>query len=133
MSSKSMLCDRNLINDINPFWANPPGTWSDPYPYATPGPLEEPKPHKDEPSPICGWGVTAGDNTVSVCKPPYNFPPKKSCPMSRPLVPMQLFENGLWSLDKEHPKHKDGWDHVPMCFVVLLLVVMLVLMHTAKR
>jgi uncharacterized membrane protein len=46
---------------------------------------------------------------------------------------MQLFENGLWSLDKEHPKYKDGWDHVPMCFVVILLVVMLVLMHTAKR
>ena len=131
MSSKTMLSDKNLMNDINPFWANPPGTWSDPYPFAkADGDDFLSVQETIEKSPICDWGVTAGNNTVALCEPPFNFPKKVSCPMSRPLVPMQLFEDGLWSLDKEDKKKPMQWS--PWVMILMLLVVGL-LIRFSKR
>ena len=45
---------------------------------------------------ICETSVTAGDNTVSMCKPPYDFPPVLKCPLNRTLLPMQLRNPGNW-------------------------------------
>ena len=131
MSSKTMLCDMNLINDINPFWANPPGAWSDPYPFAKAGGDDFLSVQDTiEKSPICDWGVSAGNNTVTLCEPPFNFPKKKSCPMSRPLEPMQLFEDGLWSLDKEFKKKSMPWK--PFVILLILLVVGLLIRFSER-
>ena len=126
-----MLCDMNLINDINPFWANPPGAWSDPYPFAKAGGDDFLSVQDTiEKSPICDWGVSAGNNTVTLCEPPFNFPKKKSCPMSRPLEPMQLFEDGLWSLDKEFKKKSMPWK--PFVILLILLVVGLLIRFSER-
>ncbi len=131
MSSKTMLCDKNLINDINPFWSNPPGTWSDPYAYAKAGGNDSLSVEDTiEKSPICNWGVTAGDNTVSLCDPPFKFPKKKSCPMSRPLVPTQNFEDGLWSLDKEVKKMSMS---LRPCTIILIVLVIIALIRFSRR
>lgn len=116
---------------MNPFLDNMPGTWSDPYPFAKAG-GEDFLSVQDtiEKSPICDWGVSAGNNTVALCEPPFNFPKKESCPMSRPLVPMQLFEDGLWSLDKEHKKK--SMQLSPLVILLLLLLVGL-LIRFSKR
>ena len=95
-----MLSDSNAINDFNPFVVgdfNLPGTWSADWPYThTPSVLDkEAMFDKDESSPLCSWGSTAGDGTVDVCNPPYEFAPKVSCPMTRPLEPEQLWDDDL--------------------------------------
>ena len=88
------------LNDrlkANPYWNNPPGAWSAPYKYAKPAPPPKNNnsfPGDMEPSPICSWATTWGDNTVSVCNPPYKFAPKMSCPMSRPLEPQRRIDPG---------------------------------------
>ena len=93
----------------NPYWKDPPGAWSASYPYGKPAapPKNADKGLDDpEPSPICEWATTWGDNTVSVCNPPYEFAPKVSCPMSRPLEPQRRIDPGMWVYNKEEAEKK---------------------------
>ena len=107
MSSKDMLDDRLAIDDVNPFVLYPPGAFSEPYPYAVPAPpTDKEETEEPEKSPICSYGVTAL-STVTICKPPYDFPPVESCPMSRPLVPMRLTEPGFWQIPAEPAKNPE--------------------------
>jgi len=80
-----------------------PGAWSAPFSFASyQGTLgntgDGNVPCAVEPScdtaksPICSYGITAGDNTIDMCRPP---PP--NCPMSRPLVPERNIEPGMWT------------------------------------
>ena len=76
-----------------------PGGTGRPYPtlpFIPEDPLNEDKPPVEHDSIICDTSVTAGDNTVTVCKPPYDFPPVLKCPLHRPLLPMQLRNPGNW-------------------------------------
>jgi len=109
-----MQNDCLTINDINPFVDNPPGAFSEPYPYAVPAEVEDsPQDKEDETSPICSYGVTvagapsAALSTVTICKPPYSFPPVESCPMSRPLVPMRMIEPGFLHLKANSNPHSN--------------------------
>jgi hypothetical protein len=116
---------------MNPFLNNMPGTWSQPYNNAKPAPppqngksaLSDP-----EPSPICDWATTWGDNTVSLCKPPYTFAPKLSCPMSRLLVPERNIDPGMWyynRLDKE----KDSKKPSQFMTIILILIAIIVILQ----
>tara|TARA_R110002073_G_scaffold59781_5_gene150272 strand:- start:2049 stop:2444 length:396 start_codon:yes stop_codon:yes gene_type:complete len=124
--SEYMLDDYNQINDINPFVMKDfslPGTWSDPN-YSSNDtdkePLEE-KAQWDTPyvSPNCSM-VALGDKTVSFCNPG-----EPNCPMSRPLVPEQLFEPGMWSYyPKKKSVKKGGIDWLMVALIVLILVTL---------
>ena len=97
------VSDSNLINKINPFVVgemNLPGTWSDPYPYAQyyldrkdTSSIEcavEPSCNTEK-SPICSTEITAGDNTIEMCRPT-----KPNLPMCRPLYPERNIDPGMW-------------------------------------
>ncbi len=43
-------------------------------------------------SPICKWGITAGDKTIDMC-----MPSKPNCPMTRMLVPERNIDPGMWN------------------------------------
>ena len=116
---------------MNPFLDNMPGTWSSPYkadkPMAPPKDadkgLDDP-----EPSPICDWATTWGDNTVAVCNPPYKFAPKVSCPMSRPLEPQRNIDPGMWyynRLDKENNEKSEIKLFTNISLVLLAIIVLL--------
>jgi len=140
--SKYMLNDSNAINDWNPFVVgdfNLPGTWSDPYKYARtldlPSKLD--KEHIPEPSPICEFGVTSALGSFlrggTFCDPPYKKPPKVSCPMSRNLVPEQLYEPGMWTYQGEVetsilPPNADR-----AVFVTFLVVVIIAALLACSR
>ena len=133
-----MLSDSNAINDFNPFVVgefNLPGTWSADWPYShTPRvPDKEAMFDIDEPSPLCAWGSTAGDGTVSVCKPPYKFAPEVSCPMSRPLVPEQLWDDGMWTVHREVAQ-KVRMDKVtPFGIMILMASIIAFVIYLRKR
>ena len=122
--SEYMLDDYNQINDINPFVVKDfslPGTWSDPYEFAPHKEVIEEEAQWDTPykSPACSM-VALGDKTVSFCNPG-----EPNCPMSRPLVPEQLFDPGMWNYyPKKKKDEKKDWD---MNWVMISLVVFFVL------
>lgn len=135
--SKFMLNDSNAINDWNPFVVgdfNLPGTWSSPYKYSRtldlPSKLD--KDHIPEPSPICEFGVTSALGSFlrggTFCDPPYKKSPKVSCPMTRPLVPEQNYEPGMWTYQGEmdsgiFPPNADR--AVLITFLVVMIIAML--------
>jgi hypothetical protein len=124
--SEYMLDDYNQINDINPFVVKDfslPGTWSDPYKFA---------PHKEELDSVAQWDtpykspscsmVALGDKTVSFCNPG-----EPNCPMSRPLVPEQLFDPGMWNYypKKKVVKKEEGINWVLIALVVFFVLILL--------
>ena len=143
-----------VIDKINPFVFGKfsmPGTWSDPYPHAKqcnppPEPVVYRKPLPPpvntgdqqivEDSPICSWGATWGDNTVSLCNPPFNFPPKVSCPMSRKLVPERNIDPGMWVYNREEAKklaQKKAFPVDVVKFILFLGVLILLARLAAKK
>lgn len=92
-----MLHDQLAIDGFNPFATfdfQMPGTWSDPYPYSKLQ-IKPPKVEEDpalQKSPICDYGITAGDRTIDMCDPI-----KPNCPMTRPLEPQRLIDPGMWN------------------------------------
>lgn len=89
--SKFMINDEALINDINPFVEfdfSLPGAWSKPPQY---GVLSRQTPDKetdsDPKSPICNFGITAGDRTVDMCRRP-----PEDCPLNRMWEPQRLWD-----------------------------------------
>ena len=135
--SKFMLNDSNAINDWNPFVVgdfNLPGTWSSPYNYSRTLDLPS-KSDKDqipEPSPICEFGVTSALGSFlrggTFCDPPYKKLPNVSCPMSRPLVPEQNYEPGMWTYlgDMDSGIFPPNADRaVLITFLVVMIIIML--------
>ena len=148
------LNDQLQIDQVNPLVpsrVNPiqvsefsmPGTWSETLPYAKykkptenlsapPCAVESSCNTKD--SPICSYGITAGDNTIAMCRPT-----EPNCPMSRRLVPERNIIQGRWSLpDAKHGLHmvydKTGTAPIPnatepakfgrfLCFVILIMIL----------
>ncbi len=100
-----MLSDDASINKINPFIVNEfnlPGTKSEPFAFR-----DYENPHKENgsppcavesscdtsKSPVCNMAISAGDNTIAMCRPT-----KPNCPMSRMLLPKRNIDQGRWSL-----------------------------------
>ncbi len=79
-----MLSDSDLIDQVNPFLNNMPGTWSDPYYPAPYMRMEDQDEDKEDVSPACEIAMTAGDRQIDWCKPGT-----PNCPMSRELEPTQ--------------------------------------------
>ncbi len=109
-----MLTEEQLIDNVNPFVVSEfslPGTWSEAMPFG-----KYTKPIKDDSkppcaveancetkdSPICGYGITAGDRTIDMCRPS-----EPNCAMSRRLVPERNIDEGRWSLPKVNHKQKE--------------------------
>jgi hypothetical protein len=89
--SKFMINDEALINDINPFVEfdfSLPGAWSKPPQYGVLSRQTQDKETDSDPtSPICNFGITAGDRTVDMCRrPPEN------CPLNRMWEPQRLWD-----------------------------------------
>jgi hypothetical protein len=128
-SSDAISCRK-----VNPFLNNMPGAWSAPYRYAKPTPTPAPPPTPlNEESPICKWGATWGDNTVSVCKPPFKFDPVLSCPMSRPLVPERRIDPGMWFYNNIGRKYKENKQGFFLNVIVILLIIILILQFISKK
>ena len=135
--SEYMLDDYNQINDINPFVVKDfslPGTWSDPYKFAPHKETDQSKSEgldsvaqwdTDYKSPSCSM-VALGDKTVSFCNPG-----EPNCPMSRPLVPEQLFDHGMWTY---YPKKQVKKEHdINWLFIVAVALLALTLLLFVRR
>jgi hypothetical protein len=130
---KSPGCLNNRLK-ANPFINNMPGTWSAPYSYSKPSPPpQNGNLYDTEPSPICNWATTWGDNTVSLCRPPYKYPQEVSCPMSRPLEPQRRIDPGMWNYYNRAKQfarvNKNGIINI----IVILLIIVLVLQFISIR
>ena len=92
--SRHMLSDSNTINDFNPFVMGDfslPGASRKPQEFDKfPLPVQEEKFPVDKNSPICDYGITAGDKTIDMCRPG-----KPNCPLSRPLLPGRNIDRGF--------------------------------------
>lgn len=140
--SKFMLSDSNAINDFNPFVMGDfslPGTWSDPYDYSRTLGLPSPsdKDHIPEPSPICEFGVTSAIGSFlrggSFCDTPYKKPPTVSCPMSRPLVPQQNTDPGMWVSSLSTDDSFFGPNSSRVSFIVILVFAIIALLALRSR
>lgn len=128
-----MLNDSNSINDWNPYVVgdfNLPGTWSAPWPYSRDPPYKDPVDTAIEPSPECAIGATAALGSLLrgglFCDPTYKTYPKVSCPMSRTLVPEQLFDPGMWTYQKsEKPMMMSMFQNNLLFWLSILVLVVL--------
>lgn len=125
--SKYMMNDSNAINDWNPFVVgdfNLPGTWSAAWPYSRVKVAKDPVEEAMEPSPACSYGITSAMGSFlrggSFCG--LQEEPVVSCPMSRPLVPEQLSDDGRWSLYPKPQKQQTDMT-LPICIILMLLII----------
>ncbi len=129
--SEYMLDDYNQINDINPFVVKDfslPGTWSEPYKFAPHKEVVEEEAQWDTPykSPACSM-IALGDKTVSFCNPG-----EPNCPMSRPLVPEQLFDPGMWNYYPKKKVVKKDWE-INWVRIALVVFFVLILLSFLRR
>jgi hypothetical protein len=129
--------DIEPLQKINPYLDNMPGTWSAPYKNEKPSMNAKDTSKKwnddnKEPSPICEWSSTWGDNTVSVCNPPFDFAPKFVCPMSRPLEPQRNIDPDLWFVNKEKYKYKYSSNKYLYLKVFLILLTIIFIYLISK-
>lgn len=132
-----MLSDQAIIDNINPFVVRPhmslPGTWSNPYDFAKVSGIQVSHMDKEdfEKSPICSYGITAGDKTIDFCS---DLEP--NCPMSRMLEPKRNIDYGFTrmkssnNIEKEKEKitilsKQSTFDIVPILLVVVIVVLLL--------
>ena len=100
--------DAVLMNKINTFVVGDqmslPGAWSNPYPFESHSSDKESADElsSEEQSPICVGHISAGDNTIALCKP---SPP--NCPMSRYLEPQRDINPGMWYYNKIQKQVKE--------------------------
>ena len=124
--SHYMLSDANTINDYNPFVMGvfaPPGATSNPHDYSrTDKEVERASLFEmDGESPACDFGITMGDDTISVCRPS-----KPNCPMERNLLPDYNFD---YDILPEKPKVRGMYkiaEQPTLIFLTLTVVVMLI-------
>lgn len=132
-----MLSDQALIDDINPFVVRPhmslPGTWSDPYDfdkYDIKESVSDNTLDKEYISPICSYGITAGDRTIDFCT---DLEP--NCPMSRMLEPKRNIDYGF-TIDRNPEKieifEKETKNNI-IPFVFLLVGVSLLLLLSDRK
>ena len=129
--SKDMLSDNNTINDFNPYVMGDfslPGASRKPQEFDRhPLPVQEKEIVLNEESPICSYGITAGDHTVDMCRPS-----KPNCPLSRPFYPGRSIDRGFTVSQvvkqvKEVAKsiEKTG-KTIPMLLIIFLILLIAV-------
>ena len=125
--SKDMLDDTNTINDFNPYVMGDfslPGASRQPHAFDSypTAPVEmNPTFPVDEESPLCSYGITAGDNTIDMCRPVA-----PNCPLSRPLLPGRNIDRGFTVEKKKVEKKKSILD-VNMIIIIVLMILILLL------
>ena len=137
--------DNVSCRKLNPYLDNMPGATSAPYDYSKPEPPPkngESSLNDPEPSPICDWATTMGDNTISVCKPPYEYNKELKCPMSRPLEPQRRIDPGMWAYNKQLVKQtsygnglfssKDAQTIISIIGVLIVVLAILELLRNKK-
>jgi hypothetical protein len=88
-----MINDDAARNQINPFVVSDfslPGSYSAPMAF-----------DKEEPSPMCAVGVSAGDNGIGLCSEVI-----PNCPMKRMLEPIRDYDPDLWQVEVRKAKSK---------------------------
>lgn len=125
--SKYMLDDTNLINDINPFVMfdfSLPGERLSPHAFAERSTeiVKDDTPEETE-SPICGYGITAGDKTIDMCRPV-----KPNCPLNRGLYPGRNIDTGFTrtyvpTVSVVHRKNANFY--ISFIIIAILLIVLL--------
>lgn len=131
-----MLSDQAIIDNINPFVVRPnmslPGTWSNPYDFGhytdiTGLPMMDKE--DDEKSPICSYGITAGDKTIDFCS---ELEP--NCPMSRMLEPKRNIDYGFTHMKSSNNTEKEKitilskqstFEIVPILLVAVIVALLL--------
>jgi len=127
-----MLSDSNTINDFNPYVVGDfslPGASRKPQAFDThPLPKQEKKPIADENSPICEYGITAGDRTIDMCRPPV-----PNCSLSRPLVPGRNIDRGFTTMfvkqvnDAKKSVERVVTREFPIVFIIFLILLIAIL------
>ena len=82
-----IINDANLIDQVNPFLIEAPGTWSRPYEFSDKDdvpPMEIAQWDSEERSAGCQASTSGSDNQVAWCNPG-----EPNCPMQRMLEPTQ--------------------------------------------
>lgn len=119
--SRHMLSDSNTMNDFNPYVMGDfslPGASRKPHAFEMhTAPAQEKVFPEDRTSPLCDYGITAGDNTIDMCRPVA-----PNCSLSRPLVPGRNIDRGFTVPEKSRKVRK-----VPEMLVLLLLIVLILL------
>ena len=92
--SKYMLSDENANDNVNPFVLidfSLPGERLSPHTFSkdklVPQKVDTPT---EMTSPICDYGISAGNKTIDMCRPQ-----KPNCPLKRPLYPMRNLDLGF--------------------------------------
>jgi hypothetical protein len=115
---------------------NMPGATSASYTYDKPEPPPlngESSKDDPEPSPICEWATTMGDNTISLCKPPYKYDKELSCPMTRPLEPQRRIDPGMWVYNKKEKVVKTDDKKVLFCSIIFILFIIFALLQISHK
>jgi len=82
-----LIDDASLIDQVNPFLPEMPGTWSKPYGFSDAFGTDKDEPAQwelSDESPACADSLTGSDNQMQWCDPG-----KPNCPMRRALEPTQ--------------------------------------------
>ena len=128
-----MLSDKNANDNINPFVMidfSLPGERLSPHTFSE----DKLVPQKverlaDEVSPICEYGITAGDKTIDWCRPA-----KPNCPLKRPLYPMRNLDLGFTPIVNESVrpvkiiKDRAQTSNFIVGFFIILLLILVLLM-----
>lgn len=124
MSSSCMISNDLRINNINPFLNDMPGTWNDPYTYNVSDTIHKEAPAQwdnTEPSPLCEVALTAGDNTLSMCRPR-----EPNCPMERFQEPRRLYDPGMWTYynaDQEKKTKNNYQDQILLIILIISIII----------
>lgn len=127
--SKYMLCDRDTINDINPFVSRDfslPGGVRQLTEFADRSLVKE-KPGmeiQEEKSPYCAYGLTSGWKTNEMCRPQGNM-----CVDERPFIPQLNIDRGFTVDRPPSPRvvERRRRYHTVVRVFLLLIVLLIVL------
>ena len=125
--SKDMLSDNNTINDFNPYVMGDfslPGASRKPQDFDRhPLPVQEKKFPVEHRSPMCEYGITAGDQTIDMCRPS-----KPNCSLSRPLLPGRNIDRGFTVLFDNVKKSTENTHGlmIPMLLIIILILLIAV-------
>jgi len=120
-----IIDDANLIDQVNPFLVQPPGTWSKPYEFSRDETDKEPQAmwEASEPSAACESSATGSDNQTQWC-----HQAEPNCPMRRALEPMQRVDPDIaYPEDPGMMPHMVGPPPVAPKSSNLLLIILLLL------
>ena len=123
-----MIDDGALIDQVNPFLAEPSGTWSRPYAFPDKESPELDAPAQwetDEPSAGCAASVSGSDNQAAFC-----HPGTPNCAMRRSLEPMQRVDPDIIYKDdpgnvpvEVAPVSSSGSDSTILYILAIILLI----------